>query len=503
MIIKVIQLKLILVVLIVGVTSCNQNNNNNENSANNTYYISSSLGNDHNNGTSPETPWKTLDKINSTKLKPGQKVLFKSGDTWSGQLILNDNGTKNSIIVIDKYDKGSKPKINGWGEELYTLHLKNVEYITVRNLEITNQGDVRCPSRVGVLVKAINIGERHGITLDSLEIHHVNGSLVKAKGGGSAILWENGGDSIKSRFIDLVIKNNYLHHTSRNGIISKGYSLRNQWYPSLGVIIRNNLLEQIPGDGIVPIATDGAIIEYNIMRNSPDVLSHEEAAAGIWCWSSDNTLIQFNEVSGHKAKWDGQGFDSDYNCKNTIIQYNYSHDNYGGFLLICNDGESLGSGYNHGTINSIIRFNISINDGVRPYPTEREGWFSPIMHITGPVNNIKIHDNLFVSNNKDDNIDKTIIDMDNWGQAYPINTVIKNNVFYSTKALDFSFREDVNTQFYDNVISKSINSESYKKYANKNMISLKPILIDSLQNEFKTNVISKPIIKKWLDYFKE
>ena len=28
------------------------------------------------------------------------------------------------------------------------------------------------------------------------------------------------------------------------------------------------------------------------------------------------------------------------NCNNTIIQYNYSHDNEGGFLLICNTGET-------------------------------------------------------------------------------------------------------------------------------------------------------------------
>ena len=132
------------------------------------------------------------------------------------------------------------------------------------------------------------------------------------------------------------------------------------------------------------------------MRDFPDILSHEEAAAGIWPWSSDNTLIQYNEVSGHKAKWDGQGYDSDYNCIGTTIQYNYSHDNYGGFLLICNNGFSFKGSGNIGTKQTIIRHNISINDGIRPYPTKRKGDFSPVFHITGPTENTYIHNNIII-----------------------------------------------------------------------------------------------------------
>ena len=83
------------------------------------------------------------------------------------------------------------------------------------------------------------------------------------------------------------------------------------------------------GDGIVPIGCDSALVEYNLMRRCSRLLPLGEAAAG-----------QFNEVSDHKAPWDGQGFDSDFNCTNTLIQYNYSHDNEGGFILICHPGNS-------------------------------------------------------------------------------------------------------------------------------------------------------------------
>jgi|GEM_PF-2207124 len=46
-----------------------------------TYYISSSQGDDSNSGTTPSSPFKTLSKIESLKLK-GDTVKFRSGDIW-------------------------------------------------------------------------------------------------------------------------------------------------------------------------------------------------------------------------------------------------------------------------------------------------------------------------------------------------------------------------------------------------------------------------------------
>ncbi|GAA4280445.1 right-handed parallel beta-helix repeat-containing protein [Gaetbulibacter aestuarii] len=413
-----------------------------------TYYINADSGNDNYSGTSVDRPWASLEKLNTTTLKPGDYILIKAGTKYYGQLICNGSGTKNQPIIIDSYGEGSKPGIHGEGKKLFTLLLRNVEYWQIRNIEITNLGEQRQAKRRGVMILAEDFGDCRGIVLDGLEIHHVNGSLVKKEGGGSAIYWKNSGDRIKSRFVDLMIQNCYLHHCGRNGINSRGYTNRNDWYPSLGVIIRNNLLEKIPGDGIVPIGCDGAIVEFNVLRDFPDILSHQEAAAGIWPWSSDNTIIQFNEVSGHKAKWDGQGFDADYNCIGTIIQYNYSHDNYGGFLLVCNNGNTFGSAGNVGTKNAVIRYNVSVNDGIRPYPTERKGPFSPVFHITGPVENTAIYNNVIIP--PKNSLDQNIVYMDNWGGPWPVNTTFENNIFYSEGENKFSFNEDVNTQFIHN-----------------------------------------------------
>jgi hypothetical protein len=415
------------------------------------HYLDSKHGNDKNSGLKPSASWASLARVNDNVFKPGDKLLIKSGTVYKGQLVLRGSGKEGMPIIVDVYGKGSKPRIDGGGATTSAVLLENVEYWEVSNLEITNTGAQRQARRTGIAVIARNFGESHHIYLRNLSIHDVNGSLVKNEGGGSAIFWHNSGDSIRSRFIDLRIENCHLYSCERNGIIAHGYSNRANWYPSLGVVIRGNLLEKIPGDGIVPIGCDGALIEHNIMRDSPDILSHEEAAAGIWPWSCDNTTIQYNEVSGHKAKWDGQGFDSDWNCQNTIIQYNYSHDNYGGFLLICNDGSSIGKRSNIGTTGTIVRYNISINDGLRPYPTERAGIFSPVFHITGPCINTQIYNNIIIVKPKTSaGIDRTLVKMENWGGPWPENTVFRNNIFYSLDSSQFSFGQDIATIFSGN-----------------------------------------------------
>lgn len=422
------------------------------------YYLDSRHGDDSRDGNSEQTAWKTLEGLNALVLKPGDKVFLKRGSQFEGQLHLRGAGSKKKPVVITSYGDGNKPLIQGHGEKEYTLLLDNMEYVTVSNLELTNTGATRMAKRRGLIIRAINSGDLNQICIDGLTIRDVNGSLTKSEGGGSAILWENGG-TIPSRFVGLTIENCHLLRCERNGINAKGNSGRDNWYPSLQVVIRGNLLEGIPGDGIVPIGCDGALIEKNIMRDCPDILSHKEAAAGIWPWSSDNTIIQYNEVSGHNAKWDGQGFDADYNCRNTLIQYNYSHDNAGGFLLICNDGKSLGKKFNMGTENTVIRYNISVNDGLRAYPTKQKGWFSPVIHITGPTHDTKIHNNIiYVRTKEKKEIDRTIIAFDNWGGKFPIDTYIADNIFYVEDSASFDSAGSETHTFVRNIYCGAIDN---------------------------------------------
>ena len=417
-----------------------------------TYYVDANSGNNSQSGLSPGEAWETLYNLNKTVFKPGDRILLRSGSSWEGQLELKGSGTAGMPIVIDRYGDGAMPEIHGNGGKDYTLLLENVEYWEVNNLEITNQGKSRRGGRRGVIVRAINMGDCRRIHLKNLVIHNVNGSLVKAeKQGGSAILIQNHGQDIPTRFVDLLIEGCHLYRCERNGINFRGNTHRNAWHPSLNVVIRKNLLEEIPGDGIVPVGCDGAVVEHNVMRNCPDTLPFGQAAAGIWPWSSDNTIIQFNEVSGHNAKWDGQGFDADFNCIGTVIQYNYSHDNAGGFLLVCNNGNTFGTSNNIGTENTIVRYNVSINDGIREYPTRENGWFTPVFHISGPVKNTRIYNNLIIlPKKKMQKIDSAIVQFGNWGGPWPKGTSFANNIFIADNSSGFHSARDEGTQFTNN-----------------------------------------------------
>ena len=78
------------------------------------------------------------------------------------------------------------------------------------------------------------------------------------------------------------------------------------------------------------------------------------------------------------------------------MTYNFSHDNEGGFILICNSGESKPP-YNIGNEGTVVQYNISIDDAVRTRKT-RVGKFSPTIHIAGPtLGTLFSHNILFVS----------------------------------------------------------------------------------------------------------
>ncbi len=84
----------------------------------NTYYFSSNSGDDNRSkkdAENPSTPWRTINKFNSFSddLKPGDIVLFKSGEVFYGSLKLSANGTASKPITIGAYGSGSKPVITG------------------------------------------------------------------------------------------------------------------------------------------------------------------------------------------------------------------------------------------------------------------------------------------------------------------------------------------------------------------------------------------------------
>ena len=72
------------------------------------YYVSSSQGNDSNDGLSIQAPFQTIEKLNSMQFNAGDSIYLKSGDYWEGMLWIKGSGSLTQPIVIDVYGGSNK-----------------------------------------------------------------------------------------------------------------------------------------------------------------------------------------------------------------------------------------------------------------------------------------------------------------------------------------------------------------------------------------------------------
>jgi parallel beta-helix repeat protein len=89
-----------------------------------TYYVDVTNGNDPNDGLSPETAWKTINKVNSMNFYPGDSILFKRGEIWREQLNVRSSGKEGNPITFGAYGE----VITGWSlyDEEKNIYVANV-----------------------------------------------------------------------------------------------------------------------------------------------------------------------------------------------------------------------------------------------------------------------------------------------------------------------------------------------------------------------------------------
>ncbi|NOU64779.1 right-handed parallel beta-helix repeat-containing protein [Paenibacillus sp. LMG 31461] len=326
---------------------------------NSTYYVDSASGSDSSNGLSTGAAWQTLAKVNSMTFLPGDKILFKSGSVWTGQLHPLGSGASGSPIIVDKYGIGNKPIINGNGLTGGTVYFYNQQYWELNNLEVTNTS-ASAGDRYGVKVEAQDVGTYNHFYIRNMYIHDVTGTNTDALKVTGGIFITVSGTTVRTKWNDVLIDGNTVERTDRTGI-SNGSSWGNNdgsgnFEPYTNLVISNNTLNDIGGDGIVMRASINGLIQYNVVNKAHARDTHYNVA--IWAINSTNPVMQYNEAYNTKTTNDGQGFDCDFNLTGCTVQYNYSHDNEGGFLLIMGSGSIRND-------NMIVRYNISQNDRTR------------------------------------------------------------------------------------------------------------------------------------------
>jgi hypothetical protein len=347
-----------------------------------TYYVDIVAGSDSNAGTSAAAAWKTLTKVNGKTFAAGDQILFHAGQTWSGQLHPLGSGAVGSPITVSGYSTGAMPIVDGsslsGGGAVY---LYNQSYWTIDGLEITsnsgvnNVGTLATPgvNRSGILVD--NEGGMNllkGITIQNNYVHDVNGCFqcngVNPQGNGGIVFLADPTSTLSwgtDSYGDIVISNNLVDHVGRTGIVfwDNSTGLLFALDPSAlsnNVTIHGNQVYNVDSDGIILAGAKNSIMDHNVVGVAGLVTvagSGEPSAVGLWPAKTYYVTVEYNEVYGvHTAQGvDGEGYDVDLAAQYTTVQYNYSHDNEGGFML-------MEGGFGHG-INATIRYNLSVNDG--------------------------------------------------------------------------------------------------------------------------------------------
>ncbi|WP_447587409.1 right-handed parallel beta-helix repeat-containing protein [Microbacterium lacticum] len=364
----------------------------------NTFYVDSVNGSDAAAGTSASTAWKSLAPVNAHTFTAGDSILLARGGTWTGQLSPQGSGTASAPVTISAYGTGALPHLSGATLATGgTVQLQNQSWWTIQNLDVSNNsgvdnfGDPTAGTpRSGILVRntVANTTQR-GIVIRGNVVSDVNGCFnctdIDAHDNGGIVVDTT---QLGASFDGVLVENNSVHDVGRTGIVvwdasyfTTDMTVIVQSALTSNVRIRGNTVVNPDSDGILAFGTDGAVMEYNVVRGAGQRTITDTtkmpASAGLWPTRGMNTLMQFNEVSGTRTHFtDGQGFDVDMGSKNTRVQYNYSHDNEGGFILLM-------GGYSSDVV---VRDNLSVNDGWGG----QKGIFTFSWGVPGPV---KIYNN--------------------------------------------------------------------------------------------------------------
>ncbi|BDS05691.1 hypothetical protein NT6N_07310 [Oceaniferula spumae] len=376
---------------------------------------------------------RAFDAINEVTLEPGDAILLKRGQSFTGMLAPKGNGDENAVIRISTYGKGPRPKIHAQGKHIAGLMLKDPSYWEVSGLEITNTdgSDKDQGTLFGIYVLAQGEEKvyRH-VYIGDCYIHDVNGKVAGKMRGGIHVHIKK---LKKSIFDDLRITKNRIVNVGGVGIGNTSSSSKVEFlgdetqteYLWTNVYVAGNHVDHTGRNNIIARCSKDAIYEHNVLANS----SRYDTGHSIFCFKTDGIKIQYNEAYGNVGKGgkDRGGFDADYNCVNTYIQYNYSHDN----MWFCGIMKKPNR-------NIVIRYNITQN--------EKQGLYFYGFDSSKAVKNVHIYNNTHYT--------KIGLKVAVFPEGRtPRNTLFENNIFYFEGEASWGKGADkaVNTRFNNNL----------------------------------------------------
>jgi hypothetical protein len=354
-----------------------------------TYYIDCETGDDNNSGAAPAHPWRSLSKASSTALLPGDEVLFKRGTHCKGHLNPSGSGNQDNPLLLGTYGIGALPILEA-AEDKPVLQLFNQEYWHIQSLELVGG------SLYGLLITGDKGVLRH-FRLQDLVIRGVTGQPPNKRTGLLSII----AGSKQQTFEDIVIDGVTAYDTTQwAGIVVDGGApplprgAEGKNPPTLRarkVTVRNSIVHDIGGDGIILFRVENGTIERCLSWNTGMMNTQSDAGPqnpnAIWTWNCHNCKVQFNEgFFADTPGVDGGVYDIDWGSRNSVIQFNYGHDSQGYCLSVFGAGGAA-------TTNSIVRYNVCVNNGRSPRLAERQGDIYLATWGGGSLDGVEIYNN--------------------------------------------------------------------------------------------------------------
>ncbi|CAN5826155.1 hypothetical protein BH09VER1_BH09VER1_41900 [soil metagenome] len=309
-----------------------------------TYYVSPQ-GDDAASGRSPSESWRSIEKVNASDFEPGDQILFEGGETFEGTLRFTeeDSGAVERPVHLGSYRPGEGKRAVIFAAQERGIDLYNVSWFTISDLVVVGSGP-RANRQSGVTFLSSKASGCGNVSIDNLEVSGFGDSGI------SLGVWDTDRGYRNVRITRSSMHDNRLAGLFSWGKWGKGLYAHGNVY--VGDCVAFNMKG---GSGLILSSVDGGTIERTIAHTNGSEVS---GAAGIWAWDSNNILFQYNESYGNRTTGvDGDGFDFDGGVTNSLMQYNYSHDNdAAGFLL------AQYSFAPQPMENITIRYNISEND---------------------------------------------------------------------------------------------------------------------------------------------
>ena len=375
------------------------------------FYVSQD-GDDGRDGLSAAHSWRSLTRVPTASLKPGDRVLLRAGDTFHGSLTLTASGTSTAAITVASYGDGRATVVPP--PDCDAIQIFDASHLVIRDLTLIGPGVAAGTSGNGVHLRAEKT-RNVGIVLRAIGCHNFPSRGINLSCA-----------TVTAGFDDVLIERAECSGSGEAGMGSWGPA-QGDSYSFHRVIVIDSIFhgnrgrpakrDNHSGNGIILGDCQDSRIERCAAWGNGDLCNSPVGGpVGIWLCESNRSVIRgcvsFHNRTGENIP-DGGGFDIDGGSTGCVIENCLSWRNDGAGYLVCQYGGA------RPLRNNIIRDCWSIGDGrgknngavfvvgdlentlvanctliVDPSPTAAACW-----RVLGDTRQLEIRNNLHISVN--------------------------------------------------------------------------------------------------------